>query len=65
MPPEKRIYSSGLGMRSKVVHGEQLTDDKVASALNDSYQLLADLLLLSINKGHVLDQKDFDEAVFG
>lgn len=57
----KKLY----GLRSKVVHGEQLTEDKVASALNDSYQLLADLLLLSINKGRVLAQKDFDEAVFG
>lgn len=57
----KKLY----GLRSKVVHGEQLTDEKVASALNDSYHLLAGLLLLSINKGHVLDQEDFDQAVFG
>jgi len=57
----KKLY----GLRSKVVHGEQLTDEKVASALNDSYHLLADLLLLSINKGHVLGQEDFDQAVFG
>lgn len=57
----KKLY----GLRSKVVHGEQLTDEKIASALNDSYHLLADLLLLSINKGHVLGQEDFDEALFG
>lgn len=57
----KKLY----GLRSKVVHGEQLTDEKVTSALNDSYHLLADLLLLSINKGHVLGQEDFDQAVFG
>jgi len=57
----KKLY----GLRSKVVHGEQLTDEKIASALNDSYQLLADLLLLSINKGHVLCQEDFDQVVFG
>jgi hypothetical protein len=57
----KKLY----GLRSKVVHGEQLADEKIASALNESYQLLADLLLLSINKGHVLGQQDFDEAVFG
>lgn len=56
----KKLY----GLRSKVVHGEQLPDDKVASALNDSYHLLADLLLLSINKGRVLGQEDFDQAVF-
>jgi hypothetical protein len=57
----KKLY----GLRSKVVHGEQLPDEKVASALNDSYNLLAGLLLLSINRGHVLGQEDFDQAVFG
>jgi hypothetical protein len=57
----KKLY----GLRSKVVHGEQLTDERVASALNDSYHLLASLLLLSINTGHVLGQDDFDQAVFG
>jgi len=57
----KKLY----GLRSKAVHGEQLTDEKVALALNDSYELLAGLLLLSISKGHVLGQEDFDQAVFG
>jgi hypothetical protein len=56
----KKLY----GLRSKAVHGEQLTDEKLAAALDDSFQLLADLLILSINKGHVLNQDDFDEAVF-
>jgi len=56
----KKLYA----LRSKVIHGEQLTEEKVTSALNDSYHLLADLLLLSINKGHVLGQEDFDQAVF-
>lgn len=57
----KRLY----GLRSKAVHGEQLTDEKIGLALNDSYHLLADLLLLSIENGHVLGQEDFDQAVFG
>ncbi len=57
----KKLY----GLRSKVVHGERLPDEKMVSALNDSYKLLADLLLLSIDKGHPLGQADFDEAVFG
>ena len=57
----KKLYS----VRSKVVHGTQLSPEKIAVALNDSYQLLADLLLLSIDKGHVLSQDDFDAAVFG
>jgi len=57
----KKLY----GLRSKVVHGEQMPDEKIALALNDSYHLLADLLLVSIERGHGLGQEDFDEAVFG
>ena len=57
----KKLY----GLRSKTVHGEPLSEDKLASALNDSYHLLADLLILSIHRGHVLGQDDFDQAVFG
>jgi Apea-like HEPN len=57
----KRLY----GLRSKVVHGEDLTQEKINSAMNDSYHLLRDLLLLTIAKGHVLRENDFDEAVFG
>lgn len=57
----KKLY----GLRSKVVHGEQLSPEKIASALNDSYHLLADLLLYTIDKGHVLGQDDFDKEVFG
>lgn len=57
----KKLY----GLRSKVVHGEPLSEDKVESALNDSYHLLCDLLQLTISRGHVLGQADFDSAVFG
>ena len=53
------------GLRSKAVHGEELSDEQIATALEDSFILLRDLLIVSINKGHALNQKDFDEAVFG
>ena len=56
----KKLY----GLRSKIVHGEQLPGEKLCEALNSSYHLLRELLLLTIEKGHVLGQKDFDEAVF-
>lgn len=56
----KKLY----GLRSKIVHGEQLPQKKLDDALNKSYHLLRDLVLLTIEKGHVLGQKDFDEAVF-
>lgn len=52
------------GLRSKAVHGAKLSDDKMAVAVNGSFQLLADLLLLAIDRGHALTQDDFDRAVF-
>lgn len=57
----KRTY----GLRSKAVHGEVLSQEQLVSAMNDSYSLLRDLLLLTIDRGHVLDADDFDDALFG
>ncbi len=57
----KKLYS----LRSKAVHGDALPPEKLASAMNESYDLLRDLILLSLNKGHALGSSDFDEAVFG
>ncbi len=56
----KQLY----GLRSKAVHGAKMTDDKMADAVNGSFQLLADLLLLAVERGHSLSQDDFDIAVF-
>jgi uncharacterized protein YutE (UPF0331/DUF86 family) len=56
----KKLY----GLRSKVVHGEKLPEEKIDEAVNDSFHLLKNLLLVSIEKGHAFNQKDFDEAVF-
>jgi hypothetical protein len=52
------------GMRSKIVHGDRLSEEKVHRALTMSYELLRELLLLSIERGHMLCSGDFDEAVF-
>ena len=56
----KKLY----GLRSKVVHGEQLPNEKIVTALNESYHLLRDLLLLIIERGRMLSSDDFDDAVF-
>lgn len=56
----KNLY----GLRSKAVHGEQLSEEKRIEAVYKSYYLLCDLLLLIIEKGHMLDEKNFDEALF-
>ncbi|QDS88492.1 hypothetical protein EC9_26830 [Rosistilla ulvae] len=56
----KKLY----GLRSKAVHGSKLSDAKMAEAVNGSFRLLADLLILAIERGHPLTQDDFDKAVF-
>jgi len=57
----KKLY----GLRSKAVHGETLSEDQLVLAMNDSYTLLRQLLVLAIEKGHVLTSDDFDDALFG
>jgi hypothetical protein len=57
----KRLY----GLRSKAVHGEPLAQEHLLSAMNDSHRLLRELLLLTIEKGHLLSADDFDDALFG
>lgn len=52
------------GMRSKIVHGGQLSNEKINQALAMSYRLLRELLLLAIERRHMLDSDDFDAAVF-
>lgn len=56
----KRLY----GLRSKAVHGEQLSPERLVSAMNDSYVLLRDLLVLTIERGSVLTSDDLDDALF-
>lgn len=57
----KALYS----LRSKAVHGAPLTDEQVASAVNDSFRLLRELLLLTIEKGRSLTEADFEQALLG
>ena len=56
----KKLY----GLRSKMVHGEAVQPDKATEAMRDSFALLRDLLLLSIERGHALGREDFDAALF-
>ena len=52
------------GLRSKVVHGEQLEKDKILEVASDSFHLLKDLLMVSIKRGRTLTQNDIDDAIF-
>ena len=52
------------GVRSKAVHGEELSDDKLTKAMLESFDILSGLLLLNVEKGRPFTQDDFEEAIF-
>ena len=56
----RRLY----GVRSDAVHGKHIPEDKLTRATRESFSLLQELILLTIEKGHVLGRDDFDAAVF-
>ena len=55
----KKLY----GARSKAVHGEELSDDKLHKAMIESFDILNRLLLVNIEKGRPFKSDDFEEAV--
>jgi hypothetical protein len=56
----KRLY----GLRSKVVHGEKLAEEKISQAMSDSFHLLRDLLLIAVERGKPITAADVDDAIF-
>ncbi len=56
----KKLYN----YRSKAMHGDDVPEEQMLNALFSSYHLLRDLILLTGEKGHVLTDKDFNEAIF-
>lgn len=56
----KRLY----GLRSKVVHGEKLSNEKISQAMSDSFHLLRDLLLIAVERGKPITTADVDDAIF-
>jgi hypothetical protein len=56
----KRLY----GLRSKVVHGEKLAEEKISQAMSDSFHLLRDLLLVAVERGKPITAGDIDDAIF-
>lgn len=51
------------GARSKAVHGEQLSDDKLKKAMLESFAILNKLLLVNIEKGKPFSSDDFEDAI--
>ena len=56
----RRLYN----LRSRAVHGEPISEDGLESAMRESFSLLQELILLTIEKGKVLKRDDFEAAVF-
>jgi hypothetical protein len=56
----RRLY----GIRSKAVHGEEISEQKLTHAMLESSDILSRLLLVNLGKGHAFTTDDFDEAVF-
>lgn len=56
----KRLY----GLRSKIVHGEKLAEEKISQAMSDSFHLLRDLLLVAVERGKPIRAADVDDAIF-
>lgn len=51
------------GVRSKAVHGDELSSEKLYKAMLESSDILNKLLLVNIEKGRPFKSGDFEEAV--
>ena len=56
----KKLYS----MRSKVVHGEKVSDADMQMTLHESFFLLRELLLLCAKNQRVISNTDIDSSLF-
>ncbi len=53
------------GIRSKAVHGEVLSDEKLTGALDDSFNILRHLLLDAVERGSVRTVADYESEILG
>lgn len=56
----KELY----GLRSRIVHGSEVKEDQLVRAVRDSFLVLRDLLVLSIERGSAISRADIDTAIF-
>jgi hypothetical protein len=56
----KKLY----GVRSKAVHGEEISEPQLVQGTSDSFELLRHLLLHSIDRGRVATENDIHHALF-
>lgn len=56
----KKIY----GLRSKVVHGSELSKEQVVYTIEKSFVLLADLIIYILENNKLITDTDFENAIF-
>jgi hypothetical protein len=56
----KKLY----GVRSKAVHGDDLSEEKLYEGMGSSFELLRDLLLRVAERGAELSEDDIDRIIF-
>ncbi|TGD56767.1 HEPN domain-containing protein [Flavobacterium humi] len=66
---EKRVIKfkeikSLYGLRSKVVHGSNIKESEIEKALIGSFSLLAELVVSMIENNKVINEEDFETAIF-
>jgi hypothetical protein len=52
------------GLRSKVVHGSNLKEAEIEKTLTGSFNLLSELIIHMIENNRMLDESDFQSAIF-
>lgn len=57
----KRLYST----RSKAVHGAAISEGELLDALDESYQLLRELVLTIVERGQPFTKSDIEKSVLG
>ncbi len=53
------------GLRSKAIHGDKMSDEKLLETIHNSYGILRDLILKIANNGNVFNEDLINEAIFG
>jgi hypothetical protein len=56
----KKLY----GVRSKAVHGDDISEERLTKGLDSSFCLLRDLLLTFIIRGSAYSEEDYEQAIF-
>ncbi|MCA1617163.1 MAG: hypothetical protein LC729_01555, partial [Acidobacteria bacterium] len=56
----KKLY----GVRSKAVHGDDISSERLNEGLDSSFRLLRDLLIAFIDHGREYSEDDYEIAIF-